>query len=259
MRAKIMGIVNATEDSFFTSEKSTHGAFALGEKHLKEGADILDLGAESTRPGAQPLSAREEINKLVPLIKEIKLKYPSAIVSIDTYKAETAEEMLTHGADIINDISALADKGMAKAVAKAGCKVVLMHMRGTPLTMDACACYDDIIKEIKDFFEERISFALANNIKRENIILDPGFGFAKTKAQNMFLLKHLDFLKSFNMPVLAGLSRKRFLSGDKPEDRLFSTMAANILAYEKGASIFRVHDVAAHKQAFNFIQQVRNS
>lgn len=255
MKPILMGIINLTEDSFYESSPSFEAKAAA---HVSGGVDILDLGAESTRPGAAPVEEEEEIRRLVPAVKKLKNLYPNTLISVDTYRARAASACLDAGADIINDISAASDVNTALAAARANAKIILMHMRGTPQTMDSLTDYKDILSEIKEFFTKRINVCLMAGVKRENIILDPGFGFAKTAEQNIFLLKNLDFLSYFGLPVLAGVSRKRFLSdgADTPADRLPATIAANILAYQKGASIFRVHDVLENKRALNFAQKV---
>lgn len=256
MKPKIMSIINLTDDSFFKHEDGLASALLTAKKHVEEGADILDIGAESTRPGADFISEGAELERLVPFILEIRKIYPNIPISVDTYKASVADRCLNAGADIINDITAGGDKDMLSVAEEHDARIVLMHMRGTPATMNDLTQYDDIIRELEDYFRERIDACLARNIRKENIILDPGFGFAKTKEQNLFLLDNLDFLKYFACPVLAGVSHKRFVAafdGDTADDRLYTSVAANIIAMQRGAQIFRVHDTLANRQALDFV------
>ena len=241
-----MGILNVTPDSFFDGGNPVSPA-ERAARLVKEGADIIDIGGESTRPGAAPVSLEEEENRALPVLQKIRAAHPQILISIDTYKPALAAKAAALGADILNDPSGLSDVKMAKIAAAQNKKLVIMHTRGTPRTMDKLAVYGNILEEMKIFFEEKIRAALAAGVRRENIILDPGFGFAKTKEQNLFLLENLQYFKTFNLPLLVGLSRKKFLSkteNDAPADRLSATLEANKKA-AKHADILRVHDVAA--------------
>ncbi|WP_424244436.1 dihydropteroate synthase [Elusimicrobium posterum] len=241
-----MGILNATPDSFYDGG-AYDDLFTRAQKMIEEGADIIDIGGESTRPGAAVVELEEEAARVIPLLKEIKISYPAVKISVDTYKPQLAQMAAENGADILNDPSGLADEQMAAVAAKYNKKIVLMHTKGTPQNMNSLAVYDDMLKEMSDFFEEKIKIITDHGVKVEDIILDPGFGFAKNKEQNLFLLKNLSYFKKFGLEFLVALSRKRFLSayeGQGPEDRLQATLQANLSAVKQGADILRVHDVA---------------
>lgn len=252
-RTQIMGIVNVTPDSFFDGgqyldpERACEQALRL----VAEGADIIDLGGESSRPGAETVSLTTELQRVIPVIE--KLRPLTAVpLSIDTSKAEVARQALAAGAKIVNDISALRhDQEMAAVVAEHNVPVIIMHMQGTPKDMQQAPFYLDVIKEIKDFFQERIAWAQDQGIKQENIILDPGIGFGKRLSDNLEILRRLDDFCSLNHPLLIGLSRKSFLGqilGLKTKDRLWGTASAVAIAVMKGANIIRVHDVAVMRQ-----------
>jgi len=248
----IMGVLNITPDSFsdggdYFNEQEAQARF---EQIEKEGADIIDVGAESSRPGSARLDIEEELKRLekvFPLFEKA-----SVPVSIDTYKAEVAEVALSKGATIVNDISALRmDKRMVDVIRHHNCKVVLMHMSGTPETMQKDPYYDNVIREIGDFFEERINFCLSKDISEDKIILDPGIGFGKRQEDNLKILSRLEEFTAYDFPVLVGASRKSFIgkiTGEKETDRLDGSIASAIYSYLKGASILRVHDV---KQTIN--------
>ena len=248
----IMGILNATPDSF-----SDGGQFFSAQKALKrievminEGADIIDLGAESTRPGAKPISADEEIKRLAPLLAEYKNRFNTPL-SIDTTKADVAEFALNNGADMINDISGLtADERMIKLIAKKQCPVMIMHMQNTPQTMQDKPSYDNVVEEVYAFLAQQIERCHAHQI--HNVIIDPGIGFGKSLVHNVSLLKHLARFKTLEKPILIGTSRKSFIekiTGDSIENRLEGSLASAIAAFLNGASLFRVHDVAATGKA----------
>ncbi|MDR0292418.1 MAG: dihydropteroate synthase [Elusimicrobium sp.] len=242
----IMGILNITPDSFFDGGVPASPAERAAQM-IKEGAAVIDIGGESTRPGALPVSLQEEEERVLPALRRIRAAHPQILISVDTYKPALAAKAAALGADILNDPSGLSDVKMAQVAAAQNKKLVIMHARGTPQTMNKLAVYNNILEEIKSFFEEKIRLALAAGVRRENIILDPGFGFAKTKEQNLFLLENLEYFKSLNLPLLVGLSRKRFLSetaNDTPAARLPATLEANKKA-AMYADILRVHDVAA--------------
>jgi len=247
----IMGILNITPDSFSDGGKYFGAAAAMrqAEKLVTDGAAIIDVGGESTRPGARRVGVDEEIDRVIPVIEKIKETW-DVLVSIDTYKENVARLAVEEAdADMVNDISALMySEAMAETVSELNVPVVLMHIKGTPETMQQAPSYTDVVAEIKDFFEERIEFALARGIKKEKLILDPGIGFGKRVEDNIAILKNLRAFAEFELPLMAGISRKSFLgaiSGEKiPAQRDAETTAAHILAMSNGASMLRVHDVA---------------
>jgi len=247
----IMGILNITPDSFSDGGKYLGAAAAMrqAEKLVTDGAAIIDVGGESTRPGARRVGVDEEIDRVIPVIEKIKETW-DVLVSIDTYKENVARLAVEEAdADMVNDISALMySEAMAETVSELNVPVVLMHIKGTPETMQQAPSYTDVVAEIKDFFEERIEFALARGIKKEKLILDPGIGFGKRVEDNIAILKNLRAFAEFELPLMAGISRKSFLgaiSGEKiPAQRDAETTAAHILAMSNGASMLRVHDVA---------------
>jgi len=253
LRPILMGIVNVTPDSFYGESRrldpleAAERALAL----IGEGADILDFGAESTRPGSEAVDPEEEACRLIPAIRHFR-KMSDAILSVDTRRADVARAALDEGADIINDIGALGDPGMAKAAAGAGAAVVLMHMRGAPATMQASPRYDDCAVEVRDFLLSAAAKALEAGIRPDAIILDPGIGFGKQLEHNLDLLNRLHLLTGSGYPVLVGLSRKRFvgdLTGKPVEDRLPGSLGAACASWIRGADIFRVHDVAETRDA----------
>jgi len=248
-RFRVMGIVNVTPDSF--SDGGLYLDPAAAVEHAREleraGAAILDFGGESTRPGAEPVSAAEERRRVIPVIEELVATGLRAQVSIDTSKAAVAEAALSAGATLVNDVTALrGDAEMASLVAASGAECCLMHMLGEPRTMQQDPRYDDVVSEVKAFLEERIAFAISAGVAEERILVDPGIGFGKTAAHNLELLSRIAELVALGRPVVVGTSRKSFLgrlTGRATEDRLAGTIATNVLAYERGASVFRVHDV----------------
>ncbi|MFA5851849.1 MAG: dihydropteroate synthase [Spirochaetales bacterium] len=258
LRPIIMGIVNITPDSFFSASRrfDPEQAVQRALELLGEDADILDFGAESTRPGSEPVDPEEEKRRLIPAIRQFR-RQSNAIISVDTRRADVARAALDEGADIINDIGALGDPGMASAVSAAGAAVVLMHMRGDPATMQADPVYADCAAEVRDFLLESVRKALAAGISRAGIILDPGIGFGKQLSHNVDLLRRLYLLTESDYPVLVGLSRKRFigeLTGEAVEERLAGSLGAACAAWMRGADIFRVHDVAATKDALTVFE-----
>jgi dihydropteroate synthase len=252
----VMGILNVTPDSFSDPGRflAPDAALAHAREMAAVGADIIDVGGESTRPGASRVGVDEETDRVLPLIARIK-EETGALVSIDTSKEEVARLAVEEGdADIINDISALGfSEHMAATVAALNVPVVLMHIRGTPETMQKDPVYADVVAEIFDYFQERIDYALSHGIKKEKIILDPGIGFGKRLEDNIAIIRHLGRFAEFDLPLLVGLSRKTFLGligGEKvPEKREAETLAANLVAARNGAAILRVHDVAATVKA----------
>ncbi|MFN4217803.1 MAG: dihydropteroate synthase [Candidatus Bipolaricaulia bacterium] len=264
-RTLVMGILNVTPDSFSDGGKffSLESALERARQLMREGADILDIGGESTRPGAQPVSLEEELRRVIPVIHAIR-KESAVPISVDTYKASVAEAALDAGANIVNDISALRfDPRMVTVVARARVPVVLMHMLGDPRTMQQNPVYTDVVREIKEFLAERIAFARAHGI--EKVLIDPGIGFGKTVEHNLEILRRLGELKELGCPILIGTSRKSFIgrlgsTGPEPlpiDQRLEGTIASNVIAVFNGAQIVRVHDVAPMKRALAIVDAVR--
>jgi dihydropteroate synthase len=249
---KIMGIVNVTPDSF-----SDGGAFLdpgeatrHGRRLINEGADILDIGGESTRPGAEAVEAPEEIARVVPVIEG--LVGGGAAISIDTSKAAVAAAALAAGATIVNDVTALGDPEMAGLVADHGAGLALMHMLGSPRTMQQNPTYDDVVDDIKGFLAERIQRAVDAGVPEEKIWIDPGIGFGKTVDHNLELIRRLGEFRTLGRPILIGTSRKSFigkLTGAEVNDRLGGTLATDVIAYANGAEVVRVHDVAPAREA----------
>jgi dihydropteroate synthase len=248
-----MGIVNVTPDSFSDGGLflDADAAIAHGRKLLAEGADILDIGGESTRPGAEAVSADEELRRVIPVIEA--LAAGGARISIDTTKAAVARRALEAGASIVNDVAALRfDPELATVTAEAGAGCVLMHMLGEPRTMQVDPRYDEVVSDVKAFLGERLAFAVSQGIPEDKIWLDPGIGFGKTLEHNLELIARLDEIVAIGRPVVFGASRKSFLgklTGRQVDERLAGTIATNIIAYERGARVFRVHDVAATADA----------
>jgi dihydropteroate synthase len=254
MPFRVMGIVNVTPDSFSDGGRWLDHADAIahGRELAAEGAAILDIGGESTRPGAQPVGADEEMRRVVPVVDG--LRDAGAQVSIDTTKRVVAEAALAAGATLVNDVSALRfDPELAGLVAGAGCDVCLMHMLGEPRTMQDDPRYDDVVDDVKAFLEERLAYATAQGIAEERVLLDPGIGFGKTLEHNLELLRRLDELAALGRPLVVGTSRKAFLGRltgrEVAADRVAGTVAANVLSLERGATVFRVHDVAPNVEA----------
>jgi dihydropteroate synthase len=244
-----MGIVNVTPDSFSDGGLFLEADAAVehGAALAEDGAAILDVGGESTRPGAAPVSDEEELRRVLPVVE--RLAALGHRVSIDTSKLAVARRALDAGASIVNDVSAFRfDPGLADLVADRGSHCVLMHMLGDPRTMQQDPRYDDVVSEVKAFLEERLAFATSEGVPEERVWLDPGIGFGKTVDHNLELLRRLDEIVAIGRPVVVGTSRKTFLgrlAGGKPEgERLAGTVATTVIAFERGASVFRVHDVA---------------
>jgi dihydropteroate synthase len=248
-----MGIVNVTPDSFSDGGRYLRAEDAVthGRRLLDEGADLLDVGGESTRPGAEPVDAAAELERVVPVVEA--LARAGGRVSIDTMKVAVARAALAAGADYVNDVSAFrAEPDLAGLVADAGVDCCLMHMRGEPRTMQEDPRYDDVVDDVKAHLEERMAFAIAEGVAEERIELDPGIGFGKTVAHNLELLRRVHELVALGRPVVVGTSRKGFLgrlTGREAADRLPGTIATNVLALERGARVFRVHDVAEVRDA----------
>ncbi len=255
---RIMGVVNTTPDSFSDGGRfdSLDAALAHARRLIDEGADLLDIGGESSRPGAAEVDVATEIQRTVPLIAAIR-EFSDIPISIDTSKPEVMHAAVAAGAGMINSIWALRRDGALAAAAELGVPVCLMHMQGTPQTMQREPRYDDVVAEIKTFLGERIDAALAAGIRRENIVVDPGFGFGKTIEHNLRLLASLAEFREFGVPLLAGLSRKQMIGKilDKPVDqRLHGSLSAAVIAALLGADILRVHDVAETVDAIKIVR-----
>jgi dihydropteroate synthase len=247
-RYSVMGVVNVTPDSFSDGGLflDADAAIAHGEELARDGADILDVGGESTRPGAEPVSEVEELERVVPVIAGLSER-GSARLSIDTSKLAVAEAALDAGATIVNDVAAFRfAPDLAGLVASRGATCCLMHMQGKPRTMQANPTYDDVVSDVKAFLEERLAFVVGEGVAEEKVWLDPGIGFGKTVEHNLELLRRLGEICAIGRPVVVGTSRKSFLgriTGREEGERLAGTIATNVMALERGATVFRVHDV----------------
>jgi dihydropteroate synthase len=247
---RVMGIVNVTPDSFSDGgcHDSVEAAVAHGLQLAAEGADVLDVGGESTRPGAEPVTLEEELRRVVPVIEQLA-QCTTLPISVDTFKPEVMRAAVAAGAGMINDIRALREPGALAAVADTGAAVVLMHMQGEPGSMQDAPDYADVVADVHSFLVERVFAAEMAGIDKRRIVLDPGFGFGKTTAHNLALLAQLQRLSGLGLPLLAGLSRKRSIgeltARTEPRQRLHGSLAAHLIAVQRGAAIVRVHDVAA--------------
>jgi len=260
----VMGIVNVTPDSFSDGGKffSPEVAIRHASKLITQGADIIDIGGESTRPGAEQVSESEELKRVIPVIEKIRTDNPTILISIDTTKASVAKHAVEAGADIINDVSGLSfDNNMIGIVERFNIPVVIMHMKGNPQNMQLNPKYKDIVNEILDFFKMKIKTAIQSGINRSMIILDPGIGFGKTVEHNFELLSRLNEFNVLELPIMIGPSRKSFIGITldlPPEDRVEGTAAAVSAGVMNGASIVRVHDVKSMKRVVRIIEKVRN-
>ena len=249
-----MGVLNVTPDSFSDAGRYLDPGAALEHARAMaaEGADLVDVGGESTRPGAEPVGTDEEMRRVMPVIEQLAAA-GDIPVSIDTYKATVARAATAAGAVFVNDVTALrGDPEMAAVVAESGADLCLMHMLGEPRTMQDDPRYDDVVSEVAAFLEERLAFAVREGITEDRVWVDPGIGFGKTLAHNVALLRRLGEIAALGRPVVVGASRKRFLgalTGRGEAERLAGTVAANVIAFERGAHMFRVHDVAAARDA----------
>ena len=259
----VMGILNLTEDSFFAASRvqTLETIKNKAEQMISEGADILDMGAQSTRPGSIRISAEDELKKIIPAIKFLTQKFPQIIISIDTYHSKVAEESVNTGASIINDISGgEMDKSMIETVSKLNVPYICTHMKGVPETMQQQAHYNNITQEILDFFIGKIDECKQAGIK--DIIIDPGFGFGKNTSQNLRLLKELGTFKMLDKPIMAGVSRKKTIYKTlniSADDSLNGTTVLNTIALLNGASILRVHDVKEAKEAITLFKTYSNA
>ncbi|GAA0873445.1 dihydropteroate synthase [Gangjinia marincola] len=257
---KIMGILNLTPDSFYDGGKyrDKNSMIHQVNRMLFEGATFIDVGAYSSRPGADHISADEELKRIVPIVTMLKDYFPNAILSIDTFRSTVAAECIAAGAAMINDISAgNLDGHMMETIAKHKVPYIMMHMRGTPQTMKELTHYEDLLKEMMYYFSEKV--AKATQLGINDLIIDPGFGFAKTIEQNFHLLKYLDYFKALKLPLLVGLSRKSTIYKTldiSPDDALNGTTVLNAIALDRGASILRVHDVNEAVQCAKLISNI---
>jgi dihydropteroate synthase len=257
-RPLVMGILNITPDSFSDGGMylDFNTALKRADQMIEEGVDIIDIGGESTRPGSDPVSSDEELKRIVPIIEAIK-KISDIAISIDTYKPKVMKEVIDMDVAMINDIYALQKPNAINLIKKSNVGVCLMHMQGTPKTMQLNPTYKNVVSEVRSFLEERANLIANEGIGKTRIILDPGFGFGKTFEHNIDLLKNIESFKSLNLPILVGLSRKSFirkiLNGDH-DDHLSGSISAAILSVIKGAKILRVHDVKETQSAFKIIQ-----
>lgn len=261
-KVRLMGVVNVTPDSFYDGglHFSVDNAVRHGERLIAEGADILDIGGESSRPGAEAVPLAEEMKRVLPVVERLAIQVDVPI-SIDTYKEPVARSALDLGATIVNDISALRfDPNMARTIAKKGARVILMHMKGTPRDMQKNPTYEDAVAEIKDFLIERANFAISRGIPREAIMIDPGIGFGKMLEHNLEILANIRAFKECGFPVVIGTSRKSFIGkilGDiPPAERLYGSLGSAIYSAMNGADIIRVHDLRETKQALEIISAI---
>jgi dihydropteroate synthase len=268
-RGWLLGVVNVTPDSFYATSRalSRNSALAMAERCLREGAAGIDVGAESTRPGSLSITADEERRRLIPVIEAMRKRFPDVLISVDTQKSSVALLALAAGADLINDISAFrTDPAMATLAAETRAPVILMHMQGTPATMQKRPRYKNVIDDIKAFFEERLRFAARAGIREDRILLDPGIGFGKTVHHNLQILKNLRAFLKFGRPLVVGVSRKGFIgkilggSASLPaEERLEGTLSACLWALTQGAAGLRVHDVLAVRRAVRMWQAMESA
>lgn len=265
-----MGVVNVTPDSFYAGSRrlDTDQALALALKLVEAGADIVDIGGESTRPGASPVDVEEEIRRVVPVVLRLR-PLSRVLISVDTRNAAVAERTLDAGADIVNDVSALGDSRMAEVVARAKAGLVLMHLKGTPATMQVSPSYRDVVAEVKEYLGRAIEKAESSGVSSDSILVDPGIGFGKTLEHNLTLLRNLSALSELSKPILVGTSRKSFLgrilsataarhAGIDDEERLLGTAASVACAVLLGASVVRVHDVREMRQVVAVADAIKN-
>ncbi|MCW7547214.1 dihydropteroate synthase [Photorhabdus sp. APURE] len=257
-RPQIMGILNVTPDSF--SDGGVHNTLDMAlrhaEKMIDEGAAIIDIGGESTRPGADEVSEQEEVERVVPVVEALAQRF-NIWISVDTSKALVMSESAKAGAHLINDIRALQEPGALESVAKSGLPVCLMHMKGQPRTMQDAPHYENLLSEVKQFFTEQIERCVMAGIAKDKLVLDPGFGFGKNLAHNYQLLAHLNQFHQFGLPVLAGMSRKSMIGQllhVPPQERVVGSVACAVIAAMQGAQIIRVHDVKETVQAMQIVE-----
>lgn len=262
---RLMGILNVTSDSFYDGGRylGLDRALRRAEEMIAEGADLIDVGGESTRPGAEPVPLEEELRRVVPVVRAIRERFPEVFLSVDTYKAKVAEEALKAGADMVNDISGLRfDPQMRSLVADWKAPVVIMHIKGTPRDMQKNPYYEDVVRELLDYFRDRMDAALGAGIPEDQIVLDPGIGFGKRLEDNLAILAGLAHFRALGRPLLIGHSRKSFIAmiaGDiPPEGRLPGTLGVTAYCVLKGVEILRVHDVAENRQVVEVMEALRS-
>ncbi len=259
-RPQVMGIVNVTPDSFSDGGKytSTQVAVSHALTLIAEGADILDIGGESTRPGAAPVPLDEELSRVIPVIEALK-GVSTVPLSIDTYKPEVMRQAIAAGADMVNDVRALQEPGALDVVVNTNVGICLMHMQGNPQTMQMAPHYEDVVVDVEQFLADRLQACISHGIAKNRIILDPGFGFGKTREHNIRLIQQLEKLHSIGQPLLVGLSRKSVLgaiAGGDENQRLYASIAASVISAMKGAKIVRVHDVKATVDALKVVTAI---
>lgn len=261
---EMMGIINVTPDSFFAGSRTqgTEEALKRAEQLIEEGATFLDVGGESTRPGAEKVDIPEEIQRVCPVIAGIKEKHPDILVSVDTYNAETAKAAIEAGVDIINDISGMTfDESMASVVAEAGVPIIIMHTGGRPDVMQKDPHYEDVVQEVYDYLKRQIDYGVSAGIARDKMIIDLGIGFGKTYEHNMTLLRNIDRFAELDCPHLLAVSRKTFigvlLEEQDPAERLFGTIAVTLYAKQHGLEMARVHDVKANYDAVRMMEALQ--
>ena len=262
-KTSIMGVINLTPDSFSDGGDLDSSEKVLDQvnQHLRNGADIVDLGAQSTRPGAEEVGSYVEIKRLIPYLKLIKSKYPEILISVDTFNSEVAHEALLNGADWINDVTGgRRDKEILNVVSKFKCPFVITHSRGNSLNMNELSKYENVVSEVKRSLEDLIKNALEKNISKSNIIVDPGIGFSKDTNQNLEILRNLDVLKKLNLPILIGASRKRFigeiLDEINPKERDIGTLAISCLCSHFNIEIVRVHNVRMNSEILKVADRI---
>ena len=258
---RIMGIVNVTPDSFSDGGKFAVANLAVEHalKLAEEGADILDIGGESTRPNATPVSLQEELDRVIPVIEAL-VKQVSIPISIDTYKPQVMQAAMAAGVSMVNDVRALQEDGALETVAKTNVGICLMHMQGTPQTMQQNPQYHDVVNDVKEFLAARLQASVHAGVSASRILLDPGFGFGKTREHNITLLQNLESFADLGQPLLVGLSRKSVLgqmTGNDVNARLYASIAASVIATIKGAKILRVHDVKATVEALKVVSAIQ--
>lgn len=263
-RPHVMGILNTTPDSFSDGGSYTtlDTAMERAEKMIAAGVSIIDIGGESTRPGAPEVTLEDELQRVIPIVAAIRAQFPQVWISVDTSKAEVMRQSVAAGADLINDIRSLTEPGALEVAAEANVPVCIMHMKGQPKTMQQDPQYDDLMQEVEQFLTERMAACEAAGIKRDNIILDPGFGFGKSIEHNYHLLANLEQFHRFGLPILAGMSRKSMifkLVDKKPSDCVIGSVTCASIAALKGAQIIRVHDVDETLEAMTIINTMNSN
>jgi dihydropteroate synthase len=270
-KLQIMGILNTTPDSFSDGGLylDPDAAITRAGQMIQEGADIIDIGGESTRPGSEKISASEEIKRVIPVIKAVKKSFPETVVSIDTYKYDVAKEAVKNGCTIINSLGGFSlDRNLVNIVVKSDCQLIIYHIKGSPSTMQkGHIMYTDVVGEISGFFDEQITFGNNHGVKKEQFILDPGIGFGKSLEHNLEIIKRLDEFKIFGLPVAIGVSRKSHLGiilknelgiGTSPLERVEAGLAETAIAVQKGATIIRTHDVSETKKFLAVLTKLIN-